>query len=101
MILYNVTINVDTDVELEWVLWMKTVQIPDVLQTGCFVDYKMLRLLNDDPEATGTTYAVQYFSTNLGLLERYLNEYAPMLQRRHLEKFPNKFVAFRTFLEEV
>lgn len=61
MVVYNVTVNIEEDVEKDWINWMKTVHIPEVMQTGCFNGHKFLRLLNENPEATGVTYAIQYF----------------------------------------
>ncbi len=101
MILYNVTVNIDSEVELDWIQWMKTVHIPEVMETGCFTENKILKLLNDDPDATGTTYAVQYFTSEISILNKYLNEFAPALQQKTLLRYANRFVAFRTFLEEV
>ena len=34
MILYNVTVNIDTDVEEDWIEWMKETHIPEVMKTG-------------------------------------------------------------------
>lgn len=101
MILYNVTINVEPTIEVEWIQWMKEIHIPEVLATGCFDDHKFLKLLNENPEADGITYAVQYFAPGITSLNRYLDEFAPAIQRKHAERYRDKFVAFRTFLEEV
>lgn len=101
MILYNVTINVESGIEDEWIRWMKEVHIPEVLETGCFSDHKFLKLLNENPEAEGITYAVQYFAPGITSLNRYLEEFAPVLQKKHAERYRNRFVAFRTFLEEI
>ena len=81
--------------------WMKEFHIPEVLATGRFTGYKFLRLLNESPEATGSTYAIQYFLEDIGHLNQYLNTEAPKLQQSHIDKFGQKFVAFRTVLEEV
>jgi hypothetical protein len=101
MILYNVTINIEPDVEEEWIHWMKNKHIVDVMNTGHFVEFKFLKLLQEDPEAQGNTYAVQYFAEDIGKLETYLNTDAPALQKEHMDKYSNKFVAFRTVLQEV
>ena len=101
MLIYNVTVNVDFDVEEEWVHWMKTVHIPNVLATGKFFDSKLLKLLGEEPDATGTTYATQYFSKAIDLINTYLNEDVAALRQEHMDKFGSKTVAFRTLLEEV
>ncbi len=101
MLIYNVTVNIDDEVEEEWKIWMRDVHIPEVLATGRFTGYKFLRLLNETPEATGATYAIQYFVADIGELNEYLNTEAPVLQKSHQDKYGNRFVAFRTLLEEV
>lgn len=101
MILYNVTISIEPTVETEWINWMKETHIPEVLQTGCFEGHKFLKLLNESSEAEGVTYAVQYYAAGITSLNRYLDEFAPDIQRKHAERYRDKFVAFRTFLEEV
>jgi len=100
MIIYNVTINVEKDVEESWVNWMKDTHIPDILATGFFHEHKMLRLLNET-EGEGETYAVQYFTDALDKLEKYMADEAPRLRDQHFEKFQNKCVSFRTVLETV
>ncbi|MFY0607346.1 MAG: DUF4286 family protein [Cyclobacteriaceae bacterium] len=101
MILYNVTVNIDPSVEMDWLSWMKSSHIPKVMDTGCFTDQKFFRLLNEAPDATGSTYAIQYFASGEADLTNYLDHHAADLQKEVLDRYPNKFVAFRTYLEEV
>jgi len=100
MIIYNVTININHDVHDEWLKWMKEEHIPEVLKTGLFTEWKMLRLLGD-ADSGGTTYAIQYTCDTMEDYEKYRQEYAPALQQATLNKFKDKFVAFRTLLETV
>lgn len=101
MILYNITYNIDKEISAKWIDWMKNEHIPMVMKSGGFIDSKMLKLLNDDPEAAGETYALQFFCHDFLSLEKYLNEFSESINQRHLTKWANKFVAFSTFLEEV
>lgn len=97
MIVYNVTVNVDVDQHEEWLHWMKTVHIPDVMSTGMFLDNRICRVLADDEG--GVTYAVQYTCADMDTYDRYKSEHAPRLQAETEKRFSNKFVAFRTLLE--
>ncbi len=101
MILYNVTINIDFDVEDEWKVWMKEIHIPKVLASGAFLSSKMFKLLNEVPDATGATYSVQYFAENMSLVDDYLANKAPSLVKEHVDKYGTKHVAFRSILQEV
>ncbi len=100
MFLYNVTVGIDADIEQEWVLWMKTTHIPDVLKTGLFVDYKFYKVLHDNSDGS-ISYSVQYFATSLENVVLYLEKLAPALVEEHRQKFRDKHVAFQTLLEEV
>ena len=44
MYIYNVTINIDESVHLEWLTWMET-HIPEVLNTGKFTAAKLTEVL--------------------------------------------------------
>jgi hypothetical protein len=101
MIIYNVTVNVENDIVKEWVHWMRTQHIPEVLSTGLFLGHKFLRLLNEEENNTGTTFAIQYQASTLDHLQSYLDNHAQRLQEAHTAKYRGKFVAFRTFLEAI
>ena len=99
MVLYNVTINIDYAVHDEWLDWMKNVHIPDVMNTGLFIDSKLCKIHAE--EDGGKSYSVQYLLNNWEDYNLYVKEYAEELQKEHAEKYANKFVAFRTILEVV
>lgn len=99
MILYNVTVSLDASIHADWLEWMKQKHVPDVMATGCFIENKMLRLLNEEND--GITYAMQYLAKDMANYERYQQDFAPELQREYKERYENKFAAFRTVLEVV
>lgn len=100
MIIYSVTVKIDLDVHDEWFTWMKSKHIPDVLATGKFVDYRMLKILAEN-ESSGITYNIQYRAKTISDYFDYVNTLAEPLQKEHTEKYKDKFVAFRTILKEV
>ena len=97
MIIYNVTVNIDYSVQEEWLAWMKSTHIPDVLATKMFIEAKLSRVLAE--EEGGATYSIQYLCENQAKLDEYQEKFAPALQVDHTEKFAGKFVAFRTLLK--
>jgi len=99
MFIYNVTVSIDPELEQDWLTWMQQIHIPEVLQTGCFMQNKILKVITDVD--SGATYSIQYFYELESDIETYRNNFAPDLQRKHLEKFKDKFVAFRTILKEI
>ncbi|MFM1857084.1 MAG: hypothetical protein RLZ05_144 [Bacteroidota bacterium] len=100
MYIYNVTIKVDHVIIKEWLHWLKQEHIPEILATGCFTEATVLELLETVDEE-GATFAVQYKTSRLENYRRYLSEYAPLLRQKGLDKWGNKFVAFRTFMKIV
>ncbi len=100
MIIYNVTLNVDESIHVEWLEWMKSKHIPDVMATGQFVESKIFKLLTPSPEI-GVTYAIQYTLNSMNDLEKYQREFSNNLQKETIEKYGGKFHAFRTVLETV
>jgi len=99
MILYNVTVNIDLDVHDEWLTWMKEVHIPDVMNTGCFLENKLCRILAE--EEGGKAYSIQYLCKDADTYQNYLDTYAAKLQQEHTDKYDGKFMAFRTLLNVI
>ena len=101
MILYNVTVSVEKNISEQWIKWMKTEHIPEVMATRCFKDYKLLHLETETPDNPGITYCIQYWCKSKAELNNYLEKHAAGLRAAHQKAFPNKFVAFRTILNEI
>lgn len=100
MILYNVTIKLHSTIHDAWLKWLKETHIPDVLTTGCFTDFKILRLLEIDEEE-GPTYAIQYFAESKSLYNLYIDKHADEMRRRSFEKWGDRFLAFRSVMQIV
>lgn len=99
-ILYNVTVKMDAAVHEEWLTWMKEVHIPDVMKTGCFLSYRMTRIV-EEPDEHGVGYAIQYLAENAEKLTIYMENHAKLLQQAHAERYQNRYAAFRTLLEVI
>lgn len=100
MILYNLTVNIENDVQEEWLNWARTTHIPKVMETKAFTDFQIFRLLNEEDNG-GTTYCIQYFANNMWDVEDYQENYSAQLLNEFYQKFPDKFVIFSTVLETV
>ena len=99
MLLYNVTVGVDPSIEKEWLHWMKTEHILDVLNTKMFVSARIYKVLHEVEDGT-VSYSTQYFAESLDHVEKYLEHFAPALRQEVDKRFAGKYVAFRTLLEE-
>jgi len=100
MIVYNVTVKVNWNILEDWLTWELDEDIPAVLATGLFYDYKFFRLLEQD-ETEGPTFVVQYFTGSLENYEKYMVESAPVRQESGRNKWGDGFIAFRTLMSLV
>ena len=99
MLLYNVTVSIDPQIELEWLQWMRSQHIPDVMQTGCFLESRISRVHGE--EQGGLTYAITYLAPDEATFKTYEKEHAPALQADHTKKYEGRFAAFRTTLSVI
>ena len=100
MFIYNVTIKVRTDIQRDWLDWLQTEHIPEVLATGCFHDAVVMRLLEID-DAEGPTYAVQYKAESKAQYNHYIEKHASILRQKSFEKWGDAFIAFRSVMQVV
>lgn len=99
MIIYNVTIKVETTIAEDWMIWLKQEHIPEVMDSGCFSSYRILKLLDLDDE--GVTHTIQYEAENMENYERYIKDFAAPLRDKSFEKWGNRFIAFRSLMQIV
>ena len=100
MIIYNITIKVESSIAVNWLAWLKEEHIPDMISTGCFTHATILRLLEpDDTEVP--TYAVQYHAESDVLYNRYIEKFSDKLRKKGTDKWGNQVTAFRTVMEVV
>lgn len=100
MIIYNVTIKVESGIAEEWLKWLSEEHIPEVIETGCFHQAKILRLLEAD-DAEGPTFAVQYSAKSREDYNHYIEHFAAALREKSFQRWGNRFIAFRTLMEVV
>lgn len=101
MIIYSVTVSIDKTIEAEWLEWMLDKHIPDVMNTGYFVENTVQRLLDPVVDPRMQTYNFQYACESLAKLEAYQKNAAAALQAEHTERYKDRFVAFRTLLKQL
>lgn len=99
MYIYNVTVSIEKTISEDWLNWMKTVHIPDVLKTGFFTGNRIYKVLHVNDE--GDTYSIQYLFKAISDIETYQKQDAPRLQAEHTKRYEGKYVAFRTILEVI
>lgn len=99
MIKYNVTIGVDEDITTAWLDWMKKEHIPDVMDTGIFLKAQISRIINSSD--SNNTFAITYTCDSMKDLHYYQVNYATELQQKHIDRYGDKAVPFRTIMEVI
>jgi len=99
MIIFNITVNISYAAEKDWLHYMKTVHIPEILETTLPLECKLLRLLTEI-ENEGSTYTSQFTFRTMEDFLAYQTNFQADIQERHHQRFNGQYVSFRTLLEE-
>ncbi len=97
MIIYNVTLSINEEVVVDWLLCMQEIHIPSIMDTGCFMECRLSKILGE--QEGGIAYSVMYLAKNQATLDHYNLMFALEMQKAHADRFAGKFSAFRTSLE--
>jgi hypothetical protein len=97
MILYNVTIILDNNIQVEWLNWMQEKQIPALMDTGYFVSNRLLKVLDSPNE--GVTYCIQFIVDSDQKLNAFKQKHGQFLEENTPIAFNNKLVIFPTAME--
>ncbi len=98
MYIYNVTIKVEPQRAEEWLEWMRNIHIPQVLETGYFVESRICKIVNnEDPE--DFTFVIQYTCPTMEDYDHYQKNSAPALRKEMRVIFGDDAFAFRTLME--
>jgi hypothetical protein len=97
MIIYNVTVSVEESIKADWLTWMQDVHIPEVMATGVFSKSQINRVMVQGD--SGNTFAIAYTCNSMKDLHKYQVKFAPELQKKHVARYGEKAVAFRTLME--
>ena len=99
-IVYSVTVSPDKEIEPDFINWLKNGHIDEVVGTGCFDSYRFYKILTED-ESNGASYNIQYITTEMSRYFDYLNNHASTMRQHGIDKFGDKFQAFRTILKSI
>lgn len=99
MVVYNVTVSIDPAIAAEWIDWMRSEHIPEIMSTGLFKDSRLCRVHAE--EEGGMTYAITYLAFSQEHLDEYQAKHAPLHEAKHNERYSGRFADFRTLLSVV
>lgn len=93
-VVYAVTLRVDSAIAGEWLTWMQTVHIPDVMATGCFEAHELRRLL-EPGDAGRAAFEIRYLSASREDYQRYQEIHAARLMAEHTARYGERVEASR------
>ncbi|MFL5788417.1 MAG: DUF4286 family protein [Flavisolibacter sp.] len=100
MIIYNVTVKVETEIAEKWLKWLLHEHIPEIMKTRCFIDYKVARLLEVD-DSDGPTYAIQYHADSRDDYDRYIKTFSSIYIKQSFDKWGDQSYSFQSVLQVV
>jgi hypothetical protein len=100
MFVYNITIQIAWDIADEWLDWQREENIPRIMATNLFDEFKLFRLLEQD-DHEGPTYTLQLFTTDEDRYRLYLKDHAQIIQQKAIAKWGTQFIPHRTCMELV
>ena len=98
MLIYNITTHVESQIESEWVEWMRQTYIPLMFATGKFRSATFTKVVQEE-HIEGKSYSVQYTTPNKATLKSFLAEDSPRLELEAQNKFGTQAMSFATELE--
>ena len=91
MITYEVRIKINQNIENEWLEWMKTVHVPEVIATGMVRSFQILK----PQEGEAQRYHFHYHFESQSDYELYIQNHTAKLRESVLEKYDGQFEASR------
>ena len=100
MIIYNITTQVSWPAHEQWKKWMMDERLPEMIDTGIFSRYQLVRVLEVD-DSEGPMYAVQLYVNELSSISEYKEKY--MQQMEHVEKklWGSQIYSFSSLMEVI
>jgi hypothetical protein len=101
MIIYIITTTVKSELENEWLQWVREKRIPEILDTSYFKRYQMYKVKLPTNLEGEVTYVVQYECDSMMQYQAYAEKDSIRLQAEYPSKFIGKVTTARTVLESL
>ena len=99
MIIYNVTVSVEESIKTDWLNWIKTEHIPEVMAAAVFTKAQINRVIVQGDN--NNTFAIAYTCLSMKDLHQYQVNFSAELQQKHLARYGDKVVTFRTIMQVI
>lgn len=99
MIIYSISTAIAEELEERWVQFMRDDQIPLIMQTELFLDYRFSRVIT--AQGTDVTYNLQLRCEGHAQLSQFRGKHELPLQKIEYQNFEGKYASFQSVLEQV
>jgi hypothetical protein len=100
MLFHNITYNIDESLAEDFLDFMRTTHIPNVMKTGFPKAFKILKLLTEIDNG-GMTYSFQYTFDSIEGFEVFENDYFDELNEAVDKRYRGKYVFFPSLLQVI
>ena len=100
MLIINTTFHVSESCEEEWIKWVHTEYIPEVIAPGMLVEPRFCKLLIEN-ETGNQSYAIQFEVKDFDTLDAWFKEYGEKIQSSLCDRFQEKVLSFTTVMENI
>jgi hypothetical protein len=100
MIVYNISVKVDSYIEQSWLQWQQDEHIPEILRTTLFLDHKIFKLLGLEEDGS-STYIIQFSVDGKDNYDEYQLMYAEEMMQKAFTKWGNGFIAYKTLMQQI
>lgn len=98
MVLYNVVIQMNNEIEADFMEWFRKQHIPLIISTGYFIGFSLSKQICSGLDAK-TTIVCRFFCHNMEDYENYLNKSSEVMRSDFPARFIDKYFIFRTIDE--
>ncbi|MBL57324.1 MAG: hypothetical protein CMP61_09055 [Flavobacteriales bacterium] len=99
MIVYSITSALDSSIEQKWVEFMVAGHIALIMETGCFIDYRFVRIIPG--QGVDVSYNLQLRCEGHPQLSEFRSKYEKELEQILNRNFEGKYASFQSVLEQV
>ena len=99
MIIYSITFAIDSKIEEEWILFMKSLYIPSLMNSGFFTQYQHTKIISEANE--DLAFNIQLSCSSHEVLHSFVRDEKENLELILQQKYSGKFATFSTTLEKL
>jgi hypothetical protein len=99
MIIYSITTAIDASIEKKWVKFMQETQIPLLMKTDLFIDYRLVRIIVS--HGVDISYNLQLRCKGYDELNIFRAKNEPEMESLTKQNFEGKYASFQSVLDQV